>query len=91
MSFTGIRVVSEFVSRSVGQPSDDVEGDEDIAIQTIFGNLVTSVVTLEMVADATSSDPDLQRVLQYVLHGWPSSRPEVEPELWTFSDVQAEL
>ena len=64
-----------------GQPSDDAEDDEDIAIQTIFGNLATSMVTLEMVADATSSDPDLQRLLQYVLSGWPSSKPEVEPEL----------
>ena len=30
---------------SFGQPSDDVEDDEDIGIQTIFGNLATCVVT----------------------------------------------
>ena len=43
-----------------------------------------------MVDDATSSDPDLQRVLQYVLHGWPSSKLEDASELWTFFDVQSE-
>ena len=74
-----------------GQPGDNVEDDEDIEIQTIFGNLATSVVTLEMVSDATTSDPDLQRVLQYALHGWPSSKPEVAPELRKFFDVQSEL
>jgi len=62
-----------------GQPSNDVEDDDDIAIQTIFGNL------------ATSADPDLQRVLQHVLHGWPSSKPEVASELRTYFNVHAEL
>ena len=66
------RAFESSVSPSVvpfGQPSDDVEDDDDIAIQTIFGNLATSVVTLDMVSAATSADPDLQRVLQPVLHG----------------------
>ena len=88
------RAFESTVSLSVvpsGQISDDVEDDDDIAIQTIFGNLATSVVTLEMVAAATSADPDLQRVLQHVLHGWPSSKPEVASELRPFFDVQAEL
>ena len=51
------------------QPSDDIKDQEDIAIQVIFGDLATSVVTLQMVADTTSSDPDLQRVRQYVPYG----------------------
>jgi len=68
-----------------GQPSNDVEYDDDIAIQTIFGNLATSVVTLDMVA------ADLQRVLQHVLHGWPSSKPNVASEIQTYFKVQAEL
>jgi len=44
-----------------------------------------------MVAAATSADPDLQRVLQHVLHCWPSSKPEVASELRTYFNVQAEL
>ena len=66
------RTFESTVSRTVvpfGQLNDNVEDDDDITIQTIFGNLAISVVILDMVAAATSADPDLQQVLQYVLHG----------------------
>ena len=42
-----------------------------------------------MVAAAMSANPNLRRVLQHVLHGWPSSKPEVASELRTFFDVYA--
>jgi len=77
------RAFELFVSPSVvpfEQPSNDVADDDDIAIQTICGNLETSVVTLDMVVAATSANPDLQRVLQHVLHDWPSAKPEVASE-----------
>jgi len=88
------RAFKSSVSPSVvpfGHPRNDVEYDDDIVIQTIFGNLARSVVTLDMVAAATSADPDLQRLLQHVLHGWPSSKSEVASALRTYFNVQAEL
>lgn len=37
--------------RSFCHPSNDVQDDVDIMIRAIFGNLATSLVTLDMVAD----------------------------------------
>jgi hypothetical protein len=85
------RAFKSSVSPSVVPFRDDEEDVDDLAIQTIFGNLATSVVTLDTVADATSADPDLQRVLQHVVNGWPVSKHELASELRTFFDVQAEL
>jgi hypothetical protein len=60
-------------------------------VQSIFGNLATPVVTLEAVAAATTVDLDLQQVMLFVRHGWPTAKSALPPALRPYYDLQAEL
>ena len=53
--------------------SDDDEAESSYMIQTIFGQLATSVVTMHQVAEATAADEELLNVLNLITAGWPSS------------------
>jgi hypothetical protein len=63
----------------------------DAAIQTIFGTLATSVVTMDAVANATDADSVLTAVRQYIIDGWPESKHDVAPNVRPFFDIQTEL
>jgi hypothetical protein len=69
---------------------DDDVSDEVIIIQTIFGSLGVSVVSLQQVADATDADQYLPSVRQFVISGW-STKTELPPPLRPFWSVQNEL
>ena len=77
-----LNVVADCLSRSsviADKPEvttfEDSENYPDVGvIQTIFGYVATSVVTLKSVAAATGADKDLATVMQYVSNGWPSNR-----------------
>jgi hypothetical protein len=77
------------MASSATQQSDDME--DEALIQSIFGAVGQSVVTLEAVAMATASDPTLQQVRQFVIDGWPTTRSGVSSDLRAYFDVQHEL
>jgi RNase H-like domain found in reverse transcriptase/Reverse transcriptase (RNA-dependent DNA polymerase)/Integrase zinc binding domain/Integrase core domain len=75
--------------KSAAEP--DSEEDIDATIQTIFGSLATSVITMDTVASATAADLALATVRQYVIDGWPSDKRQIQPMVKPFYDIQSEL
>ena len=73
-------------------PEVDQDWDESSAlVQTIFGALGSSIVSLADVAVATASDELLQQVARFVVDGWPPSRHQVPPEVRVYFDRRLEL
>jgi hypothetical protein len=96
-------VVADCLSRAFDEPTDAAAADASVAsdndddsddvnmVQSIFGNLSTSVVPLDAVVNATGMDPVLQRVRHYIINGWPTAKSDVESEVRAFYDLQHEL
>jgi hypothetical protein len=59
-------------------------------VQTVFGAIGTSVITLDRVAAATDADPHLPLLRQDVVTGWPA-KSQLMPALKPFWAVQNEL
>jgi hypothetical protein len=78
----------------VNRPATVAEISEDVAddglVQTVFGALGTSVITLDQVAAATDADPHLPLLRQYIISGWPA-KSQLSPALKPFWAVQSEL
>jgi transposase InsO family protein len=79
---------------TVNQPATVAEISEDAAddrlVQTIFGALGTSVITLDQVAVATDADPHLPTLRQYIVSGWPA-KGQLPSALKPFWAVRSEL
>lgn len=73
-----------------GEVSPAVVDEDDVMIQTIFGHLATSVVTLDMVVAATDTDVELQQIMQFVVQGWPAKK-NMPPTTSPFFQVRDEL
>ena len=94
-----LNVVADCLSRSsviADTPevanSADIDDELDVGlVQTIFGHVATSVVTLESVAAATTADKDLRTVVQYVSNGWPSNKADVASAIRAYYNLRTEL
>ncbi len=87
------RAYEDAATSSQVQPSDlSVEdSSEDNLIQTIFGSVSNSVVTLQNIAEATAADQTLSKVLQFVVKGWPTDKRQVPDEVQYYCTLQQEL
>jgi hypothetical protein len=77
---------------SSSPPENDVtEADDLQLIQSVFGKLATTVVSLQAVAEATDNEATLASVRRLVIDGWPTSKSALQAELWPFYTVRDEL
>jgi hypothetical protein len=94
-----LNVVADCLSRAsadvpevgISTSADNEEDPEVGEIQTIFGHVATSVMTLTSVAAATAADPDLQTVMNYINTGWPSQKSEMASEIRVYYNLRIEL
>ena len=70
---------------------NDTEADDVQLIQSVFGKLATTVVSLQAVAEATDSETTLASVRRLVIDGWPASKCALQPELWPYYTVRDEF
>lgn len=85
---------ADLLSRWGCQPNPSV--DTPIAPDNIDNHHVLaisdfSLISPQMLADATRDDPDLQRVRDYVIAGWPQTLPPQDTDLLPFFQVKDDL
>ena len=89
--------VADCLSRSYDGSEDAITSagfdadEEEQPISTIFGSQDTAVVTSAAVAAATTADPHLPRVRNFVVAGWPPAKRELSMELQAYWSVRDEL
>lgn len=67
------------LSRNPLKDSDTSETDEDVKayVHSVMATRPVSDERLEMIREATLKDEDLQRVISYIRHCWPSQVPHM--------------
>ena len=83
------------LSRAVLSQKQDIHDNDNYVLSAELASLNTledfrvSDASLKEIAEATRHDADLQQMIDYIRHGWPTSRkqcPNTLKHYWTFRD-----
>ena len=84
---------ADTLSRAYVQGQENQELEDDVArvIHTLLANLPVSPHKFDEIQTATQKDETLQKVLHYVMTGWPSSKKQAFPSTKPFWHLRDEL
>jgi len=87
--------IADMLSRAALSPKQDLQDNDNDVLSAELASLNTlegvrvSDASLRKIAEATRHDADLQQMIDYIRHGWPTSKkqcPDALKHYWTFRD-----
>lgn len=86
-------IIADTLSRNPLKVSDASETDEDVKayVRAVMATRPMSDDRLDKIREATLKDEDLQRVINYIRHGWPDSASQLPHKLHGYHTARAHL
>lgn len=87
-------VIADALSRNpkTGEDKAEIDVNEvEFSVDTLKAQWPASEKRLQQIEEETLVDPELQRVKQYIQHGWPISSRDVSPSLKPYLQTQSQL
>ena len=69
----------------------ELEEDLEVVVHSLIRDLPVSAIRMEQIRDATIEDPELQRLRQAVMIGWPKNKQTASGVLQSFWAVKEEV